>query len=601
MFFRKKLYQAIETGDERAVVAALNKWNIKRQYKSIGVPLLAAIKGNQKPVVATILGKHQQWGATPVEGWKSMLESAVSVDSETVLDPLMVWAAWNLPPNLIHALLPAAARIPNLPLMEFLVEKGADINALSDGKSPLHSALFAEEIDAIRWLLENGADENLPMNDLGCGTPLHVVSFFSRSPTEGRTFLVQAIEVLLSYGADPNLKDEQGRVPLHNLSHTGWNGNWQSEIEAIKVLLDHGADLNAKNCMGWTPLDESRGLIGADPEVEAYLLGIGARSGFSPTSSRESSDPIAETGPNELEHSKLVSEDLIEGSFVLIEEKYPEINSLIQAGKERGFILHEDLFEKLPEELTGIAEALDEIYDRLNELQIDVLEGDSSDGSEKIAESGDGIDSTKPKKWANPTCEQPLIQKTKVNHKFEKRTELNTLMVSVLIRSKGIQSTLDFLRKQGFISLPSWTPLKVDLEIAGGYFSRMRGDHSSSNAAPSLFQPQPLLNIFDNLPMLARGEVVIAFGPWRDEKFRGKEKTPIKDSDGNVKGMLQMPEWRNVLYVLGPLEPLRTAIEELISHPGLPNGARGDLEIALRWWEAPVYPTGLAPVTVLRR
>ena len=177
----------------------------------------------------------------------------------------------------------------------------------------------------------------------------------------------------------------------------------------------------------------------------------------------------------------------------------------------------------------------------------------------------------------------------------------NALMVSVLIRSKGIQSTVDFLHKRGFVPLSSWTPTKVDLEIAGGYFSRMRGDSSSSNTRPSLFQAQPLLDIFDELPMLARGDVVMAFGPWRDEKFRGREKNPITDSDGRVVGMLQMPEWRNVLYILGPPEPLHGATEELISHPGLPNGARGDLEIALRWWEAPVYSTGLAPVTVLRR
>ena len=40
---------------------------------------------------------------------------------------------------------------------------------------------------------------------------------------------------------------------------------------------------------------------------------------------------------------------------MLIEEKYPEINTLIQTGKDRGYILYEDLFEKLPEEVTGIA------------------------------------------------------------------------------------------------------------------------------------------------------------------------------------------------------------------------------------------------------
>ena len=63
-----------------------------------------------------------------------------------------------------------------------------------------------------------------------------------------------------------------------------------------------------------------------------------------------------------------------------IEEKYPEMNKLIQTGKERGYILYEELFEKLPEEVTGIAEELDEIYLRLNELDIDVMDGESGDG-----------------------------------------------------------------------------------------------------------------------------------------------------------------------------------------------------------------------------
>ena len=64
---------------------------------------------------------------------------------------------------------------------------------------------------------------------------------------------------------------------------------------------------------------------------------------------------------------------------VLAEEKYPELVKLIQTGKERGFIMYEELFEKLPEEVTGIAEKLDDIYIRLGELEIDVVEADSVD------------------------------------------------------------------------------------------------------------------------------------------------------------------------------------------------------------------------------
>jgi RNA polymerase primary sigma factor len=63
---------------------------------------------------------------------------------------------------------------------------------------------------------------------------------------------------------------------------------------------------------------------------------------------------------------------------VHIEEKYPELNKLIQSGKERGFIMYEELYENLPEEVSGIAEELDDIYMRLSELDIDVVDSESS-------------------------------------------------------------------------------------------------------------------------------------------------------------------------------------------------------------------------------
>ncbi len=62
-----------------------------------------------------------------------------------------------------------------------------------------------------------------------------------------------------------------------------------------------------------------------------------------------------------------------------IEEKYPELGKLIQAGKERGFIMYEELYDNLPEEVTSIAEELDDIYMRLSELDIDVVDSDSED------------------------------------------------------------------------------------------------------------------------------------------------------------------------------------------------------------------------------
>src|SRR5476649_1629676 len=57
-----------------------------------------------------------------------------------------------------------------------------------------------------------------------------------------------------------------------------------------------------------------------------------------------------------------------------VEEKYVEVKQLIILGKEKGFLLYDDIYEVLPEEVTSLPEELDEIYIRFNDLGIYVVE-----------------------------------------------------------------------------------------------------------------------------------------------------------------------------------------------------------------------------------
>src|SRR6266550_162216 len=54
-----------------------------------------------------------------------------------------------------------------------------------------------------------------------------------------------------------------------------------------------------------------------------------------------------------------------------VEEKYVEVKQLIALGKEKGFLLYDEIYEVLPEEITSLPEELDEIYIRFNDLVID--------------------------------------------------------------------------------------------------------------------------------------------------------------------------------------------------------------------------------------
>jgi RNA polymerase primary sigma factor len=77
-----------------------------------------------------------------------------------------------------------------------------------------------------------------------------------------------------------------------------------------------------------------------------------------------------------LRNSNLELESNIdEGAVELsVEEKYAEVKQLIAIGKEKGFLLYDEIYEMLPEEVTSLPEELDEIYIRFNDLGIDVVD-----------------------------------------------------------------------------------------------------------------------------------------------------------------------------------------------------------------------------------
>lgn len=59
----------------------------------------------------------------------------------------------------------------------------------------------------------------------------------------------EAVRILLEHGADPNLRERSGETYLHTAA------TWRDNAEIIKALVEHGADLNAKDREGRTPLD----------------------------------------------------------------------------------------------------------------------------------------------------------------------------------------------------------------------------------------------------------------------------------------------------------------------------------------------------------
>ena len=170
-----------------------------------------------------------------------------------------------------------------------LVDGGADVNvAHGDGMTGLHWAAKHGDVEMAAMLIDAGADPEA-VTRLGEHTPLHVAS------TAGHASVVT---VLVEAGADVNTSTTTGTTPLHFAAASGSG-------EAVAMLLAHGSDANARESQwGQTPLmfaaaagraDAITALLegGADTRITAQVVDIAARSETDQEEHRQRKERVA--------------------------------------------------------------------------------------------------------------------------------------------------------------------------------------------------------------------------------------------------------------------------------------------------------------------
>ena len=167
-----------------------------------------------------------------------------------------------------------------LELMEALLEHGADVNAVITkapplgrlgatgtagtiigggpltGATPYFIAALAADVEAMRFLVANGADPIRPAKD--GTTPLMAAAgttgFYDLESNISERQHLAAVTLAAELGGDVGAVNALGNTPLHIATHGGFDS-------VVKFLASEGAPVNVKNKVGETPLRIADGVI----------------------------------------------------------------------------------------------------------------------------------------------------------------------------------------------------------------------------------------------------------------------------------------------------------------------------------------------------
>ena len=151
-------------------------------------------------------------------------------------------------------------------IIEMFLKDGANPNIIVDDVSPLHKAVYSENIKLVEMLLDNGANPNINPNIEG--------ETWNRTPLNHafETLNIPIIKLLLERGANPNDNDDETNLSwifedletyeqkfaatkllleygykLYNFDYGSFINIKDYEIEIAKLLLEYVKDPNIKN------------------------------------------------------------------------------------------------------------------------------------------------------------------------------------------------------------------------------------------------------------------------------------------------------------------------------------------------------------------
>ena len=171
----------------------------------------------------------------------------------------------------------------NLNIVKWLIEKGADLNARvsghDEGSTALHYAIQCNKhLEIAKFLIGQGADASLW--DSTAQSPLSMAidnlgeekaaSLFKENQDASLYFAIskkdlEAGENLIKAGADVHSTDDKSNTLLHLAVQKG-------DLNLVRLCIEKGANINSKNNLRKSPLDYAK-----NKQIKNFLQAEGAK------------------------------------------------------------------------------------------------------------------------------------------------------------------------------------------------------------------------------------------------------------------------------------------------------------------------------------
>jgi len=249
--FTPLMYAAQQTDADitRILIGAGAKPNLAQPQFGM-TPLIIASAMVNAEVVDVLLDNGANPDAVDFRGYNPLLlvvrDGDIGMDLKTKDDVVRI----------VKALLAKGAN-PNFRLKQPTASRGTNTEIPLEGATPLLLAAETNNFDAVKALLEAGAD---PLVTTEAGTTAMVfasqagASVQNMRTAEERALAIETVKLLWERGVDVNKSGTFGWTPLHGAAYQGLK-------EVIEFLVSKGANIDQKDEFGQTPLSISMAVL----------------------------------------------------------------------------------------------------------------------------------------------------------------------------------------------------------------------------------------------------------------------------------------------------------------------------------------------------